>query len=449
MVSPISVAAGSGARAGFRENKVLRELNGLPVLSYSLSAFASLADEMLVACRKEDEAEVNALLRPYPNARAVRGGKTRGESVYSALKAAAGDVVLVHDAARPFVTQKIIRDCIASVEAFGSGVCALPATDTTVLAKDGEIQSVPPRDEVFTVQTPQGFYRERLLAAYEKAFAEGAEFTDDGGVYARYAESPRLFLGDRANRKLTYAEDFLPAERVGFGADTHAFVVADSAPCTFFPKAQPRSDRSSSSQNFPTDNFGSPIADSAFGHSEQSEEFHGAKHNGHSERSEESHGANRHLDARGTSAEEIPQTKSSVTLGGVRIPSDRPLKAHSDGDVLVHALVGALLSAAGLRDIGYYFPDTDEKFRGADSMQLLAMVVRLVQDAGFAAANASISVLAETPRLSPYIEAMKQNLSKALGLPESAIGIAAGTNEKLGYIGEGKGITCYATVLLK
>lgn len=390
MVTAIIVAAGKGARAGFSKNKVLCELNGLPVLCYSLSAFAPLADEILVACRKEDEAEITALLRPFPDARTVRGGDTRGKSVYAALKEAAGDVVLVHDAARPFVTEKLIRDCIASVGQYGSGVCALPATDTTVLAENGTVQAVPRREEVFTVQTPQGFYRDKLLAAYEKAFAEEAEFTDDGGVYARFIEPPRLFEGDRSNKKLTYAGDFAPAERVGFGIDTHAFAVAP-APLSSFR-----------------------------GHSEPlaGEESHEAKH-------------------------------EHITLGGVRIPSARPLKAHSDGDVLVHALMDALLSAAGLRDIGYYFPDTDEKFRGADSMQLLDKVMRLVQGAGFTVANASISVLAETPRLSPYIEAMKQNLSKALHVPESAVGIAAGTNEKLGYIGEGKGITCYATVLLK
>lgn len=141
--------------------------------------------------------------------------------------------------------------------------------------------------------------------------------------------------------------------------------------------------------------------------------------------------------------------KNFITLAGVKIPSEHGLKAHSDGDVLIHALMDALLSAAGLRDIGYYFPDTDEKLRGADSMELLKEVMRLIREAGFAPANASISVLAEKPRLSPHIEAMKLNVADALGIPPAAVGIAAGTNEKLGYVGEGKGITVYATVLCK
>ncbi len=371
MITAIVCAAGKGERTGFNENKILRELNGLPVLSYSLSAFAPFVDEILVTVTEEDEERINALLSPFPNARIVRGGNTRSESVYHALKEARGDVVLVHDAARPFVTEQIIRDCIDSVKNYGSGVCALPATDTTVLADESRIYGVPVRESVYTVQTPQGFATKKLLAAYEQAFAENRVFTDESGVYAAYVEPPRLFIGDIRNRKLTFAEDFSLTERVGFGVDTHAFY---------------------------SEKEGAPLI-------------------------------------------------GFITLGGARIPSERALKAHSDGDVLVHALMDALLSAAGLRDIGYYFPDTDEKYRGADSMELLAEVMRLVKEQQLKPRNVSISILAEKPRLSPYIEQIKQNLSDALSIPLSRIGVAAGTNERLGYVGEGKGITVYATVL--
>ena len=367
MISAILCAAGSGSRAGFSENKILREINGLPVLVCSVSAFAAVADEIIIACRGEDRARIDALLSPFPNARTVLGGGTRTQSVYSALQAAQGDIVLVHDAARPFVTRKIIEDCLACVREFGSGVCALPATDTTVLAKNGCIASVPARRDVFTVQTPQGFLRDELLRAYEAAFAAGreAEFTDDSGVYAAYIAPPHIFLGDRANKKLTYPEDFAPAERAGFGVDTHAFGEGDH-----------------------------------------------------------------------------------IVLGGVRIPHTRGLVAHSDGDVLVHALMDALLSAAGLRDIGHYFPDTDARFAGADSMALLAEVMQLVKEQGFAPKNVSLTILAQRPRLAPHIGAMRANLAAALSLPLDAVGIAAGTNEHLGYVGEEKGITCFAMVLL-
>ena len=171
MISVILCAAGSGSRAGFSENKVLRELNGLPVLSYSLSAFGE-ADEILIPCREEDEARIGVLLTPFPQARTVRGGETREESVWNALQEVRGDIVLIHDAARPFVTRETVRACIQSVQKYGSGVCSLPATDTTVLAKDGAVAAVPPRGTVFTVQTPQGFLSGELKHAF--ALAGGA-----------------------------------------------------------------------------------------------------------------------------------------------------------------------------------------------------------------------------------------------------------------------------------
>lgn len=378
MISVILCAAGSGTRARLPDNKILHELNGMPVLCYSLSAFAPFADEILIACRKEDEKQIRALLSPFPCARTVIGGETRTESVHYALREAKGEIVLIHDAARPFVTRKIIEDCIESVKAYGSGICALPATDTTVLIEEDRICSAPARKSVYTLQTPQGFYTEKLLFAYKRAFDENQEhdFTDDSGVYGAYAEPPHIFIGDRANRKLTYPEDFAPASRVGFGVDTHAF----SAP--------------------------------------------------------------RHSDPTKEASE-----STFIILGGVKIPAKSGLIAHSDGDVLVHALMDALLSAAGLRDIGYYFPENDPKYKNADSMKLLAEVMKRLRECAFGVQNASISILAEAPRLSPFIEEMRKNLTAVLSC--ESVAIAAGTNEKLGYVGEGKGITVYATVLLQ
>ena len=137
-----------------------------------------------------------------------------------------------------------------------------------------------------------------------------------------------------------------------------------------------------------------------------------------------------------------------ITLCGVQVPSESGLIAHSDGDVAVHALMDALLSAAGKKDIGHYFPDTDEKWRGANSMAMLAEVLRILQADGLAPASVSVAIQAEKPRLAKYISAMQHSLSNALSLPSDKIGISAGTNEKLGYVGEGKGITVYAYVLL-
>ena len=137
-----------------------------------------------------------------------------------------------------------------------------------------------------------------------------------------------------------------------------------------------------------------------------------------------------------------------VTLCGVKIPSDSGFIAHSDGDVAVHAAMDALLSAAGLNDIGHYFPDADDRFKNANSMDLLRQVISIIQNHGYAVLNISIAIQAEKPRLKNHIETMKNTISKALDVPLSAVGITAGTNEKLGYVGEGKGVTAYAYVSL-
>ena len=136
-------------------------------------------------------------------------------------------------------------------------------------------------------------------------------------------------------------------------------------------------------------------------------------------------------------------------LAGVEIPSISGLIAHSDGDVLTHALMDALLSAAGLRDIGYYFPDTDDQWRGASSILMLQRVHGMLIEQNLQVQNLSIAVQAERPKLAKYIENMKENLANVLEITPTQIGITAGTNEGLGYVGEGKGITVHAVALLK
>ena len=143
------------------------------------------------------------------------------------------------------------------------------------------------------------------------------------------------------------------------------------------------------------------------------------------------------------------KAQNYIVLAGVKIPSESGLIAHSDGDVLIHAVMDALLSAAGLKDIGHYFSDKDPQWKDADSMKMLHQVCVHVQNAGFLPQNISVSIQAEKPRLAPHIDEMKNNLSAALQLDPTAVGIAAGTNEGLGYVGEGKGITVYAYALLK
>lgn len=369
-VCTIICAAGKGLRAGFAKNKLLVPFEGSTVLEKTLSAFDfPTVNEIIVTSSEEDFAEISALCEKFPTAKVVLGGETRTHSVYNALKAATADIVLIHDGARPFVTRTLIEGCILSVKTRGSGICAVECRDTVAVVKEGKIVNVPARATMRQIQTPQGFFRENIAYAYERALEEDApSYTDDSSVFARYCGAPSICEGARENIKITYAEDLQGGvARCGFGVDTHAF-----------GKAQ-----------------------------------------------------------------------DYIVLAGVKIPSESGLIAHSDGDVLVHAVMDALLSAAGLKDIGHYFPDTDDKWKGASSMKMLEQVVSLIESEGYGVKNVSVAVQAEKPRLKKYIDDMKNALAGVLKVDPTAVGISAGTNEGLGYVGEGKGITVNAYALLK
>mgnify|MGYP000561982275 CR=1 FL=1 len=137
-----------------------------------------------------------------------------------------------------------------------------------------------------------------------------------------------------------------------------------------------------------------------------------------------------------------------VMLGGVRIPHDRGLAAHSDGDVALHALCDALLGAAALGDIGRHFPPGDERWRGADSRELLAAVVRLLDEAGWRAENTDLTIVCEQPRIGPHVGAMREIIAGVLGLDTSAVSVKATTTEKLGFCGRGEGIAALAVALV-
>lgn len=370
----IICAAGRGERAGFGKNKLLAPLYGAPAIYHTLSAFEGVGN-ILLACSEEDLDDMRAIGAPF-GAKVILGGDTRFESVYNALKYCTGDIVLIHDGARPFVTREIIDGCIDSVKEFGSGICAVQSVDTVAICDGGKIGQVPQRRSVYALQTPQGFVLKDIKTAYEQAAKSDIAFTDDSSVYARYIGRPAICAGSYKNRKLTYASDFGGAyppvntavgQRIGIGTDVHAF----------------------------------------------------------------------------------GKDEKYITLCGVRIPCERGLIAHSDGDVAIHAVMDAILSAAGLKDIGHYFPVSDERFAGADSMKLLEKTLALALDEGYAPINLSLAIQAEKPKLAPFIDSMAQNLARALGLERNKIGVSAGTCEHLGFVGKGLGVAATACVLMR
>lgn len=138
-----------------------------------------------------------------------------------------------------------------------------------------------------------------------------------------------------------------------------------------------------------------------------------------------------------------------LILGGVKIPCELGLLGHSDADVLVHAMMDALLGAAGLGDIGKHFPDTDERYKGADSMRLLSHVVDLLREKGWKIGNVDATIVAQKPKLASFIPAMQEGCAQVMGIFNDAVNIKATTTEQLGFEGRGEGISAYAVCLIE
>ena len=139
----------------------------------------------------------------------------------------------------------------------------------------------------------------------------------------------------------------------------------------------------------------------------------------------------------------------ALILGGVAVPYEKGLLGHSDADVLTHAVMDALLGAAGLGDIGRHFPDSDPAYAGADSMKLLDHVMALLRETGWQVGNADATILAQKPTLAPYIPEMRRRLAAGLGVPEDQVNVKATTEEKLGFTGSGEGMAAHAVCLLE
>ena len=379
----VVLGGGAGTRMGLGYNKVLAPLAGEPVIRRSVRAFADVVSGAVIVCPEAErpafEAALAGLRLPLYWASA---GSTRQASVWNGLLALRDDCthVLIHDGARCLVDPETIRAAMASAEARGSGIAAVPVSDTVKIAgEDGQVRSTLARETLRSVQTPQAFSLPLLLAAHRAAASENWLGTDDASLVERFGETVWLTPGSRRNLKLTTPEDLSMAEyflqdnaaaypdlRIGTGYDVHRF-----AP-----------DR-------------------------------------------------------------------ELILCGVRIPCDQGLDGHSDADVAVHALMDAMLGAAALGDIGKHFPDTDPAYRGISSMKLLRHVRELLTDRGLRVANCDITIVAQSPKLAPFIPAMRASLAESLELPEDRVSVKATTTERLGFEGRKEGISAQASVLLQ
>lgn len=370
-VTAIIVAAGASRRMGF-DKLSYRLPDGRTVLETSCALFAAhpAVDELvLVAGGNRPQCEAIAAACPKP-CTVVQGGATRADSVHNGLAAAKGQLVAIHDAARPFASEEVITQVLQAAAKTGAAAPAVPVKDTIKVAdKDGKVVTTPDRATLYAVQTPQCFDRALYLQALEAVSGEKASLvTDDCSLFELAGLPVTLTAGDYANLKITTKEDLQKENtmRIGHGYDVHRLVEG-----------------------------------------------------------------------------------RKLILGGVEVPYEKGLLGHSDADVLLHAVMDAVLGAAALGDIGQHFPDTDPAYKGADSLALTREVAKIIAAHGYKVGNIDATILCQRPKLAPHIPAMRKNIADAFGLPLDAVSVKATTEEHLGFTGEGLGIAAHAVALIE
>jgi 2-C-methyl-D-erythritol 4-phosphate cytidylyltransferase/2-C-methyl-D-erythritol 2,4-cyclodiphosphate synthase len=382
-VTAIIAAGGRGRRFGGAQPKQLLMVGGRTVLDRSVAAFLShpAVDEVIVALPKDlVEAPPSYLQSAAKPLRIVAGGERRQDSVANAFDRAAehSDVIVVHDAARPFVSADLIARTIAAAAESGAALAAVAARDTVKQVDGMLVTATLPRESIFLAQTPQAFRRQVLGDALALG-RRGVEATDEAALAEQAGHAVRIVLGEASNIKITTPEDVLLAEAIaggGAGGDTRVRIGT---------------------------------------------------------------GYDLHRLVEGR----------PLILGGVTIPFDRGLLGHSDADAICHALTDAVLGAAAAGDIGRHFPDTDPQWRGASSVDLLRRAVAIVHERGFAVANVDVVVVAERPKLGPYIDAMRATVAEVLGVGPEAVSIKGKTHEGVGELGRGEAIAVHAVALLQ
>jgi 2-C-methyl-D-erythritol 4-phosphate cytidylyltransferase/2-C-methyl-D-erythritol 2,4-cyclodiphosphate synthase len=392
-------AAGSGARFGGERPKQFVEIGGIPIIIHTLRRFDACPDidAIIVALQPAETDSFQALWESYglrKPIRVVTGGAERSESIVNALTAAGEwrpELIAVHDAVRPFITPAQISTVLAGARETGAAILALPSTDTIKEVENGLIQRTIDRRRIYRAQTPQAFRYELLLRANEEARARGllsAVATDDSFLLEQLGLPVAVIEGSAYNIKITTPDDLSQA----------AGIMELMEP-------------------------GSPDIGVA---ATQSVIRTGLGYDIH-----------RLVEDR------------SLILGGIELSHDRGLLGHSDGDSLIHAITDALLGAAGLGDIGTHFPDRDPQWEDADSSEFLRLACGLLNRHGYRIINIDATILAERPKMSPHIPAMRARLAEVMAIDPSQINIKAKTNEGLDAVGRGEAIAAQAIALIE
>lgn len=423
-IAAILLAAGRGKRMGAGQNKLLIELCGEPVICHAVRALkrAGKFERMVfVHAQGEREACEKALASAGlldSEMMWVVGGEERQQSVKNALDRLPDDIqiVLIHDGARPFVTSEMVKKSVHIAAQMGACACAVPAKDTVKeVDENGVVTRTLNRATLWMMQTPQTFRKEIILKAHQQAQMDRFCGTDDAMLVERIGVPMKVIMGSYENIKITTPEDILAAEAI---LDKHENTKANETDGAEADRSRPVTP--------------------------QEEEY--------MQREMRAGKGTTSLSGMrvglGTDAHRLVQG-SDLVLGGVKIEHEKGLLGHSDADVLTHAVMDALLGAAGLRDIGVWFPDSDEQYRGANSLELLEKVAQMLHARGCRIINVDATVVCQAPKLAAHIQEMENNIAKALKLEEGCVNVKATTTEGMGPEGRGEGISAQAIALIQ
>jgi len=379
----IILAAGNSTRCNFSNNipKQYQKINDKELLSLVIENFLFL-DDIILVINPDHQKYYNKIVKKHDLNHVIYGGNTRQESVLNALQYCQilqPDNVMIHDGARVFVSDNIIKKSIELLSKHQAIAPILPVSDT-IREISGQQVRVINRDNLYKVQTPQSFSYKLLYDCYKNA--SDISYTDDASLIEACNKKVEFFVGEELNFKITTQDDFIMAQKiandfslnkvnkVAIGYDIHGFILDDN----------------------------------------------------------------------------LVEQGNYIMVGGIKIPCKYKIKAHSDGDVLIHALVDAMLGVMAAGDIGDHFSDKDPQYANADSLLFLAKIYKLLQKNNLNIINIDINIIAEIPKISPYKLEIREKLANFLKLDINQISLKATTSEKLGFIGRKEGIAAQVII---